>query len=138
MSRDPRTTGSRSTRARPSTVSRGRRAEQLAVEELVRLGYRILATNVRLRHAEIDAVALDGRALCFIEVRSRSQDRFGSAEESIDARKQRRLIAGARELLARGGWPRHERVRFDVVAIDARGEPARLRVIQDAFYADSR
>jgi putative endonuclease len=138
MSGDPQDPGSRSTRARSSTASRGRRAEQLAVAELIRLGYRILATNLRLRHAEIDAVALEGRALCFVEVRSRSQDRFGSAEESIDARKQRRLIAGARELLARGGWPRHERVRFDVVAVDARAEPARLRVIRDAFYADSR
>jgi putative endonuclease len=119
-------------------TQRGRVGEALALAELRRLGYRILATNVRTRGAEVDAVALDGRTLCFVEVRMRSQQRFGSAEESVDTRKQRRLAAAARELLASTRWPAHEAVRFDVVAIHGSAQRAAIRVLRGAFYADSR
>jgi putative endonuclease len=123
---------------RTTRTERGRAGEALALAELRRLGYRILATNVRTRTAEVDAVALDGRTLCFVEVRMRSQQRFGSAEESVDARKQRRIAAAARELLASARWPAHEAVRFDVVAIQRSAERASIRVLRGAFYADSR
>jgi putative endonuclease len=121
-----------------SRTARGRRGEALALAELSRLGYRILATNARTRGGEIDIVALDGRTLCIVEVRTRSQDRFGSAEESVDARKQRRIAAAARELLARERWPAHDAVRFDVVAIRMRAAGAQIRVLRGAFYAGGR
>lgn len=120
----------------PSTRERGRRGEALAERFLVELGYRIVARNVNLRHAELDLVALDGRVLCFVEVRARSGTAFGSAEESVDRRKQRKLVQGARAYLARGPLPRHERLRFDVVAIDTTPVPPRVRLIRDAFQAD--
>jgi putative endonuclease len=118
-------------------VALGRWGERLAERHLREHGYRVLQRNLRLRVAELDLVAMDGRCLCFIEVRTRSSDRFGRAEESIDARKRRRLIAGARAALATRRWPRHTHVRFDVVVVDAGSEPPLLRLIRDAFYADS-
>jgi hypothetical protein len=53
----------------------------------------------------------------------------------VDARKQRRIVRAAVELLARGGLPRFSRVRFDVVAIDA-AAARRVTHIRDAFTAD--
>ncbi len=116
----------------------GRRGEQLACDHLRSLGFRILARNLRVPPLEIDLVALERRTLCFVEVRTRSGSGFGTPEESIDARKRARLLRAARAALARGGWPRHERVRFDVVAVDASRDPPALRLIRDAFYDDSR
>jgi putative endonuclease len=113
----------------------GRAGEELAARHLEARGFRIVARNIHLRHAELDLVAMDGAALVFVEVRLRSSARFGSAEESVDARKQARLARAAAELLARGGLPRHARVRFDVVAIDASVAPPRIRHIADAFAA---
>ena len=75
--------------------------------------------------------------LCFVEVRTRSSTRYGSAEESVDARKRRRLARVAAEVLRQRRWPRHERVRFDVVAVDASREPPGIRLLRDAFYLDS-
>ena len=71
-----------------------------------------------------------------VEVRLRSSDRFGSAAESVDQRKQLRVARAAAELLARGGLPRFSRVRFDVVAIDAGAVPPVVTHIRDAFTAD--
>ena len=116
----------------------GRRGEQLACDHLATLGFRILARNLRVPPHEIDLVALERRTLCFVEVRTRSGREFGSPEESIDARKRAHLLRAARAALALGGWPRHDRVRFDVVAVDASREPPELRLIRDAFYDDSR
>lgn len=100
-----------------------------------REGFRILARNVHLRHAELDLVALEGSTLCFVEVRLRSGDAFGSARESVDARKQRRVVQAARAFLSRGRLPRYSTIRFDVVAIDASREPADVELIRGAFDA---
>src|SRR5262245_15536503 len=115
-------------RARPPRDRRaaGRAGEDLAQELLERAGFRIVARNLHLRHAELDLVALDGATLVFVEVRLRRGDRFGSAAESVDARKQRRIAAAARAALARGELPRAARFRFDVVAIDTAHEPPRV------------
>jgi putative endonuclease len=115
--------------------ARGRQGEALAEQFLRREGYRILARNVHLRRAELDLVALERGTLCFIEVRLRSSQAFGSAEESVDLRKQRRVVRGARAFLAGSPLPRYERIRFDVVAIDASQVPPRVRLIRDAFDA---
>lgn len=121
---------------RRDTRALGRRGEELAVEYLERSGFRILARNVHLRHAELDVVALERGALVFVEVRARSGARFGTGEESVDARKQRRVVAAASELLARGGLPRTARIRFDVIAVDLACEPPALRHVRDAFTAE--
>jgi putative endonuclease len=102
-----------------NTRALGRAGEDLAERHLIGAGFRILARNVHLRHAELDLVALDRTTLVFVEVRLRRSARFGSGEESVDRRKQRRIAAAAAELLARGRLPRAARIRFDVVAIDA-------------------
>ena len=114
----------------------GRLGEELAAEYLAGQGFRVLARNVHLRHAELDLVALDRGALVFVEVRLRRSAAFGSGAESVDLRKQRRIVAAAAELLARGGLPRAARVRFDVIAIDAARDPPALLHVRDAFNAD--
>ena len=123
---------------RSSTRERGRYGEALAEEHLRRAGYRILARNLHLRHSELDILALEGDTLCFVEVRLRSGHSHGDAAESVDARKRRRLILAARTLLSRGNLPRHASLRFDVVAIDSGTRPPGVRLIRDAFYADTR
>jgi putative endonuclease len=111
----------------------GRLGEELAAAHLRSRGLVIVARNVHLRHAELDLVALDGSTLCIVEVRLRSSDRFGSPEESLDARKLARLRRAAAQLLARGGLPPFRDVRFDLVAVDASCRPPRIRHVRDLF-----
>ena len=117
-------------------IARGARGEAMAAAYLEERGYRILARNLRTQRGELDLVALDGAALVFVEVRTRTGTRFGSPEESVDRRKQRRLVRAAAAALAERRWPRHARVRFDVVAVILGPSPA-VRLVRDAFYAPS-
>jgi putative endonuclease len=110
------------------TQQLGRAAEQQAAAHLGRAGLQLLTRNYRCRGGEIDLVMRDGAALVFVEVRYRSRTGFGTAAESVDARKRRRLIRAAEHYLqahrARGPC------RFDVVGIDAAG---RIEWLRDAF-----
>jgi putative endonuclease len=129
MPADP--SGPRRGPGRPSgqldTRTLGRWGEDLAEAYLRRRGCRILARNLHLGHAELDLLALDGSTLCFVEVRLRRGDGFGAPEESLDWRKQRRLRAAARQVLASGTLPRFSDTRFDLIAIDASKDPPALR-----------
>jgi len=111
----------------------GRRAEEFACAWLERQGARVVARNVHLRHAELDVIAMDGDALCFVEVRAR-RGALASAFESVDRRKQQRIIRAAAEALARFALPRHARVRFDVIAVDPAATPPAIEWLRDAFH----
>lgn len=85
----------------------GAAAEDAAVEHLLRLGWSVLARNVRVGTDELDIIALEPLAppaLVIVEVRSRSGPRFGSAVESVDGDKVQRLYR-AMSRLRRGGHP---------------------------------
>ncbi len=125
-------------RTPPSRAQLGAYGEQLAELHLHGCGYRIVARNARAGRREIDRIALDGRTLCFIEVRLRSSHSRGSAEDSIDARKQRQVVRAARTWLSENRPPKHDDVRFDVVAIDARWDPPKVSLYRAAFEASGR
>jgi putative endonuclease len=95
-------------------------------------GYRILARNHRCRRGEVDIIAEKGELLVFVEVRTRATALFGCPEETVDARKQRRVIAAARDYLAQRRGPA-KAARFDVIAVvDGPGGPA-LTHFENAF-----
>ena len=119
-----------------SRTALGRRCEEIAAEYLRGQGYRLIDRNVRMRFGEIDVVARDGDALCFVEVRARSSTRFGWPEESVTRQKRQRLIRLAQGYLRRlRGVP--VPVRFDVLSIllGPDGAPTRMRLIKGAFEA---
>lgn len=114
---------------------RGRVAEDLAAQWLTARGLRIIARNVRYRGGEIDLVCRDSASLVFVEVRLRSNAKFGGAAESITPTKQRRLIAAARLYLAQHPhWAFHP-ARFDCLLLESLDE-SRIRWIRDAFRCD--
>ncbi|MEO8082569.1 MAG: YraN family protein [Ardenticatenales bacterium] len=103
----------------------GARAEQDAADRLTASGWTILERNWRHRRGELDIVARDGDTLVFVEVRSRRGARFGSPEESVDARKQARLVALAQGYVAGAGWSGPWRIDVVAVNVDAEGAPLR-------------
>lgn len=95
----------------------GDRCEEAAARYLERLGWKILARNVRWRVGELDIVADDGTQLVFVEVRSRRRQVVSRPEDTVRSLKQSRLERAARMYMAR-----HCRgavsARFDVIGVD--------------------
>ncbi len=115
----------------------GKLGEDLAVRELERRGYAILARRYRTRCGEIDIVAQEGGAVVFVEVKARANAEFGTAAEAVTLWKQRQLSRMAADYLVRvgvGGRP----CRFDVVAIMFDREPPAIELFRNAFDATVR
>lgn len=106
----------------------GAAGEQLAARWYRRNGYEIVARNWRCREGEIDLVCAKGRLLVVVEVKSRTDARFGLPAEAVTPQKQRRIRVITSRLLAELDV-RPARVRFDVVSVLA----GRVEVIHDAF-----
>ena len=119
---------------RASSVKRGAWAEDLACRHLLDHGLRLIMRNYRCRHGEIDLVMRDGTTITFVEVRFRNRTDYGSGAESVDARKQARLLSSAEHYLQRHATLLAE-CRFDVVSILQSRNINRLEWIRNAFSA---
>ncbi|MCA9124013.1 MAG: YraN family protein [Planctomycetaceae bacterium] len=97
-------------------VPLGLRGERAAARFLKRQGYIIVAQGERDRIGEIDLVAVDGKTVVFIEVKTRTSHDRGHPAEAVDAEKQRRLTRVALSYLRRHDLLEYN-ARFDVVAI---------------------
>jgi putative endonuclease len=117
---------------RDGRIALGAKGERLAVARLRRDGYRILARNFRAAGAEIDAIAMDGDTLVFVEVKTRTGSSAGRPEESVHGLKQNHIRRAA-ALYARSHAMEEQPMRFDVVAVSCPDGRWRLEVIKDAF-----
>ena len=113
----------------------GRWGEELAARELRARGCEILASGWRCRFGEIDLIARDGDYLCFVEVKLRRTDAFGSAGAFVDRRKQEKLRTAAQLYLAE--HPTRLQPRFEVGEVYApqglQTASPRLHHLENAF-----
>lgn len=111
----------------------GRDGEDRAAAYLASCGFTIVARNARAAVGEIDLVAFDGDVLVFCEVRARRSGAQGGALESVTPAKQRQVVRVARHFLAQHPRLYDHPIRFDVVAIEVRGDTAAITHVRDAF-----
>ena len=107
----------------PAHLQAGERAEDQALQYLLRHGMTLVTRNYRVargpsaRGGEIDLILRepDG-TLVFVEVRSRATAGHGGAAASVSPSKRRSIVSTAQHFLLT--WPRLPPCRFDVVALD--------------------
>ena len=116
-----------------TNLSRGREAEERACRHLMQQGLSLTTSNYRSPFGEIDLVMQEQETLVFVEVRYRARGDFGSAAETVDARKQGRLRATAEHY--RQNTPRASKkaCRFDIVAITGDGDNSDFRWLRNVF-----
>jgi len=97
-----------------TTTAIGRAAERRVGEWLEARGRVVLGRNVRFGRDEIDILALDGRTVVLVEVRTRADDSRGHPLETIDRRKRDHLRRAAKRYAQRNGVTD---VRIDVACV---------------------
>lgn len=99
--------------------------EQKARAYLETQGLKFIAANQTFKCGELDLVMADGDTIVFVEVRQRKSNRFGSAVESIDYRKQQKWLNAANMWLftKRKQSLDTAKCRFDVVAFEGDNPP---------------
>lgn len=124
-----------SSKSLPEAARLAWRGEDIAAGYLESRGLEILARNWRTGHRELDIVALDGRVVAFVEVKTRR----GGPQHPLEAitRAKRREVRRAA-----ASWIRsHPRVgvefRFDAVAVRfEEGRQPTVEHIRNAFFGE--
>ncbi len=110
----------------------GAAGENAAVDYLKTKGFIILETNWRFGQNEVDIIAKDKTDLVFVEVKTRSSNKFGEPEMAVNKTKQKMY-----QRLATGYIEKHHinmDVRFDIIAIVNKIPEPEIFHIKDAFY----
>ena len=115
-----------------SRIEKGRRGEEVAVKLLRSIGYTVLETNFRTKHGEVDIIALDGETIVFVEVKTRTSEKYGTGAEAVDERKQRHIINVSHDYMAQKGLD-EPYIRFDVIIVMMDDAGSSAEHYKDAF-----
>lgn len=95
----------------------GKYGENLAKKYLENLGYKILDMNYKYsRYGEIDIIALYKNELCFVEVKTRRNNKFGTPMEAITKDKLIKIQLSAKNYIQEKK-PKFEHYRIDAISI---------------------
>jgi putative endonuclease len=114
----------------------GQKAEEAAAKFLIEKGFKLLDQNYRCHLGEIDLIMHDQRTLVFVEVKSRSSNKFGPAALAVNPKKQMRIIRVAQRYIQEKGYKEQtQNIRFDVVGLDNFPDEPLIQHYQNAFQA---
>lgn len=106
----------------------GGAGENKATEYLKKQGCKILYRNFKTPFGEADIVMQDGEDVVFVEVKTRTNDRYSTPGSAVDKRKQKHYRNIARFYLA--GIGHDIFIRFDVLEI----YNGTVNWLKNAFY----
>ena len=109
----------------------GKKGEEYAVRYLQQRGYKIIERNWIYEKYEIDIIAQNDEYIVFVEVKTRSSDRWGNPEEAISKGKIKRIVEAADFYLNENDIDRP--ARFDVIATIWNGTMFEIEHFDDAF-----
>lgn len=115
-------------------LSLGKEGELFAVDYLKKQGYKIKEQNYKTQLGEIDIIALDGKVLAFIEVKTRKNNAYGFPFEAVNAQKQNQIIKTAKHYLVNRKI-KDNPTRFDVLSLTIRQDTYDAELIKHAFEA---
>jgi putative endonuclease len=116
-----------------STLESGHLAETTSAKHIEKQGLKVVERNFRSRRGEIDIVALDQDSLVFVEVRYRRSLNYGHPLETVDFRKQSKLVATAQYFLRKYPQYANRDCRFDVIALAGHPVRGQIEWIKNAF-----
>lgn len=114
---------------REKNSQKGRAAENIACKFLEDNGCQIRDRNFRCRQGEIDIIIWDKTVLAFVEVKYRSDIRFGYPAEAVTEKKKRKIYYTAKYYRYQHHIGEEISCRFDVIEILGN----KIRWIKNAF-----
>ena len=89
--------------------------ESIAEEYLKNCGYKILCRNFSVKGGEIDIIATHEKSLIFIEVKTRTSQKYGYPSEAVNRKKLEHMRCAAESYITQN--PTDADVRFDIIEV---------------------
>lgn len=110
----------------------GKLGEDIATHYLKQNGYTILDRNFECRQGEIDIIALDKKEIVFIEVKTRTSNKFGTPSEAVNKIKQKHMLQTIKYYLYIRNLS-DEFVRIDVIEVYVKDNVYKVNHIKQAL-----
>ena len=95
-------------------------------------GYEVVGAGFTARRGELDLICRRGAELVVVEVKTRTNEAFGTPLEAVGMRKRRALMAAAAEYRALAQW--RGTIRYAVVGLTVRPEGGfDAELVEDPF-----
>lgn len=104
--------------------------EQIATNYLKSKNYKIVDRNYFSKYGEIDIIAYFEKTVIFIEVKTRKDDNFVYASESVNYKKIRNIKNTAKDFIFKNSLFNYN-IRFDIV--ECYWKDRKVRHIENAF-----
>lgn len=101
-----------------SNIEIGKYGENLACEFLSKNGYIIVDRNYKYsRYGEIDIIATEKDELCFIEVKTRRSNAFGTPMEAITKEKLLKIYSCIKNYISKTNI-KYKKTRIDAISVE--------------------
>lgn len=114
----------------------GQCGEDAAAAFLKKKGYKIIKRNYKNKIGEIDIIAKNNEDMVFVEVKTRSSEKFGTPAEAVTYYKKQKIVNTAKWYLAQNQTELN--VRFDIIEVygkftDTSFELSRINHFEQVF-----
>lgn len=109
--------------------------EKTATKYLRKNRYKILERNFETKYGEIDIIAEKDDVICFIEVKTRRNNKYGEARDAVNIFKQRKIISVAKYYMMNKNCDKN--CRFDVIEVylsESNKKIVKIEHIENAFW----
>ena len=110
----------------------GKLGEDIAEHYLKQKGYKILDRNFECRQGELDIIATDKNEIVFIEVKTRTSNRYGYPSEAVNKIKQKHMLQTIKYYLYIRNLS-DEFVRIDVIEVYIKDNVYKVNHIKQAL-----
>jgi len=110
----------------------GKKGEQLAVDFLIKNGYKIRYKNYRYLKAEIDIIAQKDEVLAIIEVKTRSSTFIENIADTVTNKKIKLMVMAANNYVIENDL--EVEVRFDIITLLNNKGGFDIEHLKNAFY----
>ena len=110
----------------------GRSGEEIASKYLERQGYKILDRNFNCNQGEIDIIAKDKNEIVFVEVKTRTNRRYGLASEAVNKIKKKHLLRAIKYYIYIKKYEKSF-IRIDVIEVYIKNGKTNINHIKQAI-----
>lgn len=110
----------------------GKVGEQIAVNFLLKKGYKILERNYYFKKIEVDIIAQKNNTLAVIEVKTRSSAYYGNPQDFVKPAQIKRIVTAIDYYIQENNIDLE--IQFDIIAILKTKNNHVIKHLENAFY----
>ena len=111
----------------------GKRGEIMAQRYLEKQKYFIVTKNFKCSFGEIDIIAIDKDEIVFVEVKTRCNQKYGEARDSVSKIKKKHIKKASMFYITKYHLE-NRYVRFDVIEVYLRDNKFFIKHIKNTFW----